>query len=122
MQSGSNRPRTDAGPWPGVGVLGIPDLTDLNILAIKAMRVCVLSRFSHVQLVVPLWTVTCQAPLSMGFSRQENWSVLPFPPPRDHPDPGVKPVSLACPALAGGFFTPKPPGKLNVNYKLLVES
>ena len=72
-----------------MGVLGIPDLTDLNILAIKAMRVCVLSRFSHVQLVVTLWTVACQAPLSMGFSRQENWSVLPFPPPGDHPDPGI---------------------------------
>ena len=112
MQLGSNRPWTDAGPWPGVGMLGVPDLTDLNILAIKAMHVCMLSRFRHVQLFVTPWTVACQAPLSMGFSRQENWRVLPFPPPGDHPDPGVKPMSLACPALAGGFFTPEPPGKL----------
>ena len=108
MQSGSNRPRTDAGPWPGVGVLGIPDLTDLNILAIKAMRVCVLSRFSHVQLVVTLWTVACQAPLSMGFSRQENWSVLPFPSSGDLLDPRIEPMS---PVLTDRFLTTEPSGK-----------
>ena len=51
------------------------------------------------------WTVAHQASLSMGFSRQEHWSGLPFPPPRDLPDPGIEPVSLGCPALAGGFFT-----------------
>ena len=49
-----------------------------------------------------------QAPLSMGFSRQHYWSGLPFPPPRDLPDPGIKPES---PAFAGGFFTTEPPGK-----------
>ena len=49
-----------------------------------------------------LWTVACQAFLSMGFSRQEYWSGLPFPPPGDLPNPGVKPIS---PALAGVFFT-----------------
>ena len=48
------------------------------------------------------WTVACQAPLSMGFSRQEYWSGLPFPPPGDPLDPGIEPMSLA---LAGGFFT-----------------
>ena len=48
---------------------------------------------------------TCQAPLSMGFSRQEYCSGLPFPPPGDLPDAGIKPVSLASPELAGGFFT-----------------
>ena len=47
---------------------------------------CVLSRFSHVRLFVTLWTVACQAPLSMGFSRQEYWSGLPFPPPGHLPD------------------------------------
>ena len=52
-----------------------------------------------------LWTVARQAPLSMGFSRQEYWSGLPFPPPGDLPDPGIKPESLMSPALAGGFFT-----------------
>ena len=49
-----------------------------------------------------LWTVARQAPLSMGFSRQEYWSGLPFPPPGDLPDPGIEPGS---PILADGFFT-----------------
>ena len=53
-----------------------------------------------------LWTVALQAPLSMGFSRQEYWSGLPCPPPRDLPDPGMEPVSLMSPALTGRFFTP----------------
>ena len=54
------------------------------------------------------WTVACQAPqapLSMGFSRQEYWSGLPFPPPGDLPDPGIEPVSLSSPTLTGGSFT-----------------
>ena len=51
------------------------------------------------------WTVAHQAPLSMGFPRQEYWSGLPLPPPRDLTDPGVEPASLVSPALAGGFFT-----------------
>ena len=54
------------------------------------------------------WTVACQAPLSMGFPRQEYWSGFPFPSPGDIPDPGIKPVS---PALAGGSFTSKLPEK-----------
>ena len=52
-----------------------------------------------------LWTIACQAPLSMGFSRQEYWSGLPCPPPGDLPDSGMKTASLMSPALAGGFFT-----------------
>ena len=52
-----------------------------------------------------LWTVALQAPLSMGFSRQEYWSGLPFPSPEDLPDRGTEPVSLVSPALAGRFFT-----------------
>ena len=60
---------------------------------------------SCVRLFATPWTVACQAPLSMGFSRQEYWSGLPFPPPGDLPNPGVKPTSLVTPALAGGFFT-----------------
>ena len=66
---------------------------------------CVLSCFSHVWLFVTLWTVAHQAPLSMGFSRQEYWNELPCPPPGDLPNPGIKPESLKSPALAGGFFT-----------------
>ena len=54
------------------------------------------------------WTVTCQAPLSMGFPRQEYWSRLPFPPSEDHSNPGIKSPSSA---LAGGFFTTEPTGK-----------
>ena len=46
-----------------------------------------------------------QAPLSMGFSMQEYWSGLLFPPPGDLPDPGIKPVSFMSPEMAGGFFT-----------------
>ena len=51
------------------------------------------------------WTVAHQAPLSVEFSRQEYWSGLPFPPPGDPPNPGIKPESPASPALAGGCFT-----------------
>ena len=52
--------------------------------------------------------VAYQAPPSMGFSRQEYWSGLPFPSPGGLPDPRTEPAS---PALAGGFFTSEPPGK-----------
>ena len=58
------------------------------------------------------WTVACQTPLSMGFSRQEHWSGLPFPSPGDLPDPEIEPASPVPPALAGRLFTSEPPGKL----------
>ena len=64
-----------------------------------------LNRFSRVQLCAILWTVAPQAPLSMGFSRQEYWSRWPFPSPEDLPNPGIELASLTSPALAGGFFT-----------------
>ena len=54
------------------------------------------------------WTVAHQAPLAIGFSQQEYWSGLPFPPPGYLPDPESEPAS---PALAGGFFTSEPSGK-----------
>ena len=69
------------------------------------MMMCVLSR---VWLFATPWTVACQAPLSMGFSRQEYWSRLPSPSPGDLPDPGVKPGSLA---LQADSLLSKPPGK-----------
>ena len=50
------------------------------------------------------WTLACQGPESMGFSRQDYWSGLLFPPPEDLSDPGIEPVSLTSPALAGRFF------------------
>ena len=54
------------------------------------------------------WTVACHAPLSMEFSRQENWSGLPCPPPGDLPDPGIKLAPLISPALADELFTTNP--------------
>ena len=57
------------------------------------------------------WTVACQAPLSMGFPREENWSGVPFPNPGGLPDPGIELVSPVSPALAGGFFITEAPGK-----------
>ena len=65
---------------------------------------------SRVQLFATLWTVAHQAPLSMGFSKQEYWSGLPWPPPGDLPNPGIEPASPVPPALAGRFFTTEPPG------------
>ena len=60
---------------------------------------------SRVQLFAIPWTIACHAPLSMGFPSQEYWSGLPFPFPRDLPDPETEPMSLASPTWAGGFFT-----------------
>ena len=61
---------------------------------------------SHVQLFATPWTVANQAPPSMGFSRQEYWSWLPFPSPGDLSDPGIEPRS---PALQGDTLTSEPP-------------
>ena len=61
-----------------------------------------LSHFSHVQLFAVPWTLACQTPLSMGFSRQEYWSELPYTPPRNLPDPRIEPTSLTSSTLAGG--------------------
>ena len=60
---------------------------------------------SHVQLFMTPGTIACQAFLSMGFSRQEYWSGLPFPTPGDLPNPEIKPTSPVSLALAGRFFT-----------------
>ena len=67
--------------------------------------VCVCCCFSPIRLFVTPWTVVCQAPLSLEFSRKEYWSGLPCPSPGDLPNPGMEPTSLMSPALAGGFFT-----------------
>ena len=63
---------------------------------------------SHVRLFATLWTEAYQAPLSMGFSRQEYWSELPFPSPGHLPDPGIKPGS---PGLQANSLPSEPPGK-----------
>ena len=73
------------------------------------------SHFNQVQLFVTLWTIVCQSPLSMGFSRQEYWSGLPFPPLGNLPNPGIEPTSPTSPALTGRFFTteiPRKPGEM----------
>ena len=59
------------------------------------------SVLSRVQLFVTPWTIACQAPLSLGFSKQGYWSGLPFPLPRDLPNPGIKPTSPTFPLLSG---------------------
>ena len=66
------------------------------------LHACMLSRYSRVQLFVTLWTVAHQAPMSMGFSRQEYWSGLPCPPPGDLPHPGIE---RGSPALQADAFT-----------------
>ena len=71
-------------------------------LLLLTMRACMLSR---VQLFVTLWTISHQAPLSMGFSRQEYRSGYPFPSPGGLPNPGIEPASLTSPALSGKLFT-----------------
>ena len=73
-----------------------------------------LSHSSLVWFFATPWTIVCQAPLSMGFSRQEYWSGLPFPSPGDLQDLGTEPRSLESSALAGGFFTMEPPGKSSI--------
>ena len=76
--------------------------------------------FSWIQLFVTPWTIAHQAPLSMGFSRQDYWIGLPFPSPGDLPDPGIKPTSLTSSALEGRFFTPLPPGKPELSVGIFI--
>ena len=81
--------------------------------------VCVLS---HVQLFATPWTVACQVPVSMGIfqARILEWVAIPLP--RDLPDPGIEPASLASPAMAGGFFAAVPPGGPAVGMVVLTSS
>ena len=74
----------------------------LQVTTAQLLSMCVLS---HVQLFSTPWTVAYQAPLSMGFSRQEYWSGMPFSPPEDLLNPVIKPTCLMHLLLAGGFFT-----------------
>ena len=73
--------------------------------------VCVLSHFSHVQLFVTLRTIACQAPLSMGFSRQKYWNGLPCPPPGYLPNPGSDLRLLHLLHWQAGSLPLVPPGK-----------
>ena len=69
------------------------------------MLLLLLSHFSRVRICATPQTAAHQAPLSLGFSKQEYWSGLPSPLSRDLPDPGLEPASPMSPALAGEFFT-----------------
>ena len=69
---------------------------------------CMLSR---VRLFIVPWTIALQPPLSIGFSRQEYWSGLPFPARGDCSNPGIKPESLVSPVLPVEFYTTMPPSK-----------
>ena len=88
---------------------GIKELLILTEL----LQVAVLSRLSHFQLFATPWTVAHQAPLSIGFPRQEYWSGLLFASPGDLPDPRIKPISLVSPALQAGSLPLAPPRKLS---------
>ena len=89
--------------------------------ALMSYTICIHAQsLSRLQLFATPWTIACQAPLSMGFSRQEYWSGLSFPSPGDHPDPGIEPASLASPALASRFFATAPPGKPSVRIHELI--
>ena len=79
-----------------------------NQTDMASLYVCVCYLLSRAQLFETQWTVACQAPLSMEFSRQEYWSGLPFPPPGVIPDPGIEPGS---PSLQADSLPSEPPGK-----------
>ena len=101
-------PRSQGSTSPGNfkwRLLGPPRVSESEFCT-QSVCACMPSHFSRVQLFVILWTVARKASLSMGFSRQEYWSGLSCPPPRDLLHPGIEPSSLMPPALAGGFFTP----------------
>ena len=85
------QPRLDLGPLTSHAGLLSPLLP---------RYACVLSRCSGVRLCATPWTVACQAPLSVGFSRQEYRSRLTFPSPKDPPNPGIEPTTLTSPASA----------------------
>ena len=92
----------------GPGGKSLTFSTKLHPLPSTHVYACLLS---CVWLLVTLWTVAHQAPLSTGFSMQEYQSGLPFPSPGDLPNPGIEPASPVSPALGGDFSTTEPPGK-----------
>ena len=75
-----------------------------NVIITHRCYCCLVAKSCLGLSVIPR-TVACQAPLSMGFSRQKYWNGFPCRSPGDLPNPGIKPVSLTSPVLAGRFFT-----------------
>ena len=98
----------------------VPSKTSPGICqpSVDSMRARVLSCFSHVRLFVILWTADFQASLSMGFSRQEHWNGMPFPPPRD-PTQGSNLQLLHLLYQQAGSLPLKPPGKPSVDSRVL---
>ena len=92
--------------------LGFSESILLTIPHLFLILWCEVKSLSRVQLYVTPWTVAYQAPPSMGFSRQECWSGVPFPSPGDLPDPGIEPRS---PALRADALPSEPLGKVQVN-------
>ena len=78
--------------------------TEVSITVLGCVCCAVLSLFRRVRLFLTLWTVVCQAPLTMGFFRQEYWGGLPRLPPGDFPDPKINLACLMSTCIAGGFF------------------
>ena len=83
----------------------------MSIYWAALMHACMLSCFSNVWFFATLWTVACQAPLAMAFSRQEYWNELLCPPPGYLPDPRIKPASLSFLHWQAGSLPIMPPGK-----------
>ena len=79
------------------------------------MSTCHACVLSHVRLFATPWTVALQAPLSMGFSRQEYWSRLPFPSPGYLPELGIVPMSPVSPALQADSLPSEPSGNVNLD-------
>ena len=101
---GSHRVGHDWSDLAAAAALRSPHSRQIRSL-LYPLLLLLLSRFSHVWLFAILWTEARQAPLSMGFFRQEYQSGLPCPPPGNLPNPGIEPTSLTSPALASRFFT-----------------
>ena len=94
---------------PAVPFLWKPSPLDSHIIVPLSLKCALPLRL--VLLFATPWTVACQSPLSMGFSRQGCGSGLPFPPPWDLPNPGTEPASPVSPALENRVFTTEPPRK-----------
>ena len=93
--------------WTLLALRGHVFLSNWNFLGTQKKgkgALCCAKSLHYVRLSVTLWTIALQAPLSVGFSRQEYWSGLPCPLPGNLPNPGIEPFFLTSSALAGGFF------------------
>ena len=96
-------------------ILWIVTILWIGVIPIFQMTKVKVKSLSRIRLFVTLWTVAYRAPPSIGFSRQEYWSGLPFPSPEYLPDPGIEPGS---PALQADTLTSEPPGKPFSNDKM----